>query len=220
MAHDPALRFARYGSACLVAPWTPKTGRQKVGVLVAQTGRKPERLDFFFPWPAGGDHSALLQAAIVKMGKLSSVKQAESVSSGFGGKQALSRIAYRGNTESHLTTDSGFEQITIGTRTWQRSSSQEGWARRNGRTRLGPVDNFAQQGGANVRLIAQTRLDGRRVEELAYWLPGQQYWYQVWIDPQRLLILKDEIVTPGHFLSDRFYDFNKPVAIRPPAGGG
>jgi len=85
--------------------------------------------------------------------------------------------------------------------------------------RVNPFGNYAQAGAVNVRDVGSASVKGRRIVVLSYWVPGQQYWYRLWINPAHKLILSDQIITPGHFISDRYYDLNTPVRIRPPKVG-
>jgi putative copper export protein len=214
--HDPALHFAHCGSACLIAPWRPTRGRQNVSVLVSERGAQ-HRVNFDLPWPPGRDRSALLDTAIRQMTKLRSVRLHEIVSSGFGGSPAITRGVYLPGRALRLVGDNGFGLVTIGATSWQRAPNGQTWQRLAKPQRIDLFANYAQQGAVNVRELSTTRVDGRRVTVLGYWVPGQQYWYRLWIDPARRLILQDQIITPGHYLTDRYDDFNRPMRIRPPS---
>lgn len=213
--HDPALHFAHCGSACLTAPWNPTQGRQRVSVLVSEHGVQ-RRVDFDLHWPPGRDQSTLLDTAIRNMTRLRSVHLQEVVSSGFGGSPASTRGVYQPGHALRLVGDNGFGLVTIGNTSWQRAPNGQSWQRLPKPQRINLFGNYAQEGATNVRALEMTRLDGRGVVVLGYWVPGQRYWYRLWIDPARRLILRDQIITPGHYLTDRYHDFNKPARIRPP----
>src|SRR5207245_1468370 len=142
----------------------------------------------------------------------------EDVSSGFGGRPAISRGVYQPGHALRLIGENGFGLITIGNTTWQRRATGQQWQRLSKPQRPNPFGNYAQQGAPNVRQIETDRRGGRRVVILAYWVPGQQYWYRIWIEAARQLIVQDQIITPGHYLTDRFFAFNQAVTIRPPTG--
>ena len=71
----------------------------------------------------------------------------------------------------------------------------------------------------DVRSIGQQTVDGVRTDVLLFFggdasLP---VWFRLWVDPNGL-VRKADMRTEGHFMDDRFYDFDAPIAIRPPTG--
>ncbi len=215
--HDPALRFTRCGGACLAATWTPQPGTQRLSVLIFERGAQ-RRVNFSFPWPLRRDQTKLLDTSINHMTTLGSVRLLSIVSSGFGGSPAISHGIYQPGHALRLTGGNGFALVTIGNTSWQRQPNSQQWIRLATAQQVDPFGNYAQQGAVNVRQLGTIRSNGRRVVVLAYWVPGQQYWYRVWIDPKRHLIIQDQIITPGHYLTDQYSAFNQPITIRPPAG--
>ena len=44
---------------------------------------------------------------------------------------------------------------------------------------------------------------------------GTPIWFRLWVDPKGL-VRRAEMRAPGHFMNDRYYDYDAPFWIEPP----
>jgi len=71
----------------------------------------------------------------------------------------------------------------------------------------------------NPRIVGEEQVDGVRttVVSFAGGQKGTPIWFRLWIDPQGL-VRRAEMRAPGHFMNDRYYDFDAPFTITAPTG--
>lgn len=104
--------------------------------------------------------------------------------------------------------------VVIGSRRWDRV---DGSWERSSTTRL-RLPAFAWQSARGPRLVGRATVDGKRVRVLDIWKPGVDFptWFLLYVtDDGR--VLRSEMLTTGHFMVDRYRDFNAAQSIRPPA---
>jgi hypothetical protein len=116
-------------------------------------------------------------------------------------------------------TSSGAASIVIGKREWNRVGGgpwQAGVF--GGLTPFRTRDFFRWTPYArSTRLLGIREVEGRRVAEVALMDPATPVWFRLVIDLQTKRVLRDRMVTNAHFMSRAYRDFNRPVAIEPPA---
>lgn len=68
-------------------------------------------------------------------------------------------------------------------------------------------------------MIGKARINGIDTTEVSF-LGGREQgtpvWFRLWID-DRGLVRRAEMRAQGHFMDHRYYDFDAPVTIKPPA---
>ena len=200
-------RFRVAGHPATVAVRVPEGGRSFVA-------RVPARWD-----PAAGARARrLLVRAQRTMAGLDSVRQSETVTSGPGSRasteyrlKAPDRFAYR--------TSEGSESVTIGKRQWFGADGQPFVRRR-----------FAGGGpGFRIRswfrwtayarsaaLLTPERSAGRQLLRLALMDEATPVWYRLTIDAATMRVVRVRMIADGHFMTERFHDFNRPLRIAPP----
>ena len=165
------------------------------------------------------------------MNRLRSLHQYEQVTSGPGSLagthfrlQAPNRFAYRTNV--------GSEAITIGKRSWDKievnGTSIRGAAhpwQRSSYSGGGPpftthtwfrFTPYAQA----VRLLGLRREHGQRIADVALYDQGTPTWWRLRMDLGSMRVPRARLIAQGHFMTEHYYDFNRPMTIVPPAGHG
>ena len=66
-------------------------------------------------------------------------------------------------------------------------------------------------------IVGEQRVDGvhTRIVSFAGGRQDTPIWFRLWIDPQGL-VRRAEMRAQGHFMNDRYYDFNAPFTISAP----
>jgi hypothetical protein len=154
----------------------------------------------------------LLRRAQATMRSLRSVRLAEHLNSGLG---VTVNTAYRFAAPDRMAyhASSGATQIAIGKTSYLSTGG--------GRFKRSPFGagsfRFAQTFrwtvyGRTVRWLGATR----RHVSLALFDPGTPVWYRLTIERSTGRVIKEQMVTGGHFMDRRYFAFNRPVAIVPP----
>lgn len=160
----------------------------------------------------------LLRRAQRAMGELRSVRQHEVVTSG-PGSLAETRYRLRGPDRLAYRTDRRAEAVTIGKEQWSRVEGLP-WRK----------DRFGGGGPAfrtrswfrwtsyarAVRLLGVRREGDRRVAEIALIDQATPVWIRLKIDLRSERVLRARMITGGHFMTQRFSAFDRPLAIEPP----
>lgn len=177
------------------------------------TARIPTR------WRVEGDQRArrLLARAERTMRALRSVRERETATSGPG---SFAGIDYRLRAPDRLAyrTDRGVQSVAIGRRQWVRTADLA-WSEREYagglpfRTRRWFRWSVYAQ---SVRLLTVERSGGRRIAELALMDEGTPLWLRLRIDLATMRVVAVRSVTGGHFMSQRFLAFNRPLRIVAP----
>jgi copper transport protein len=161
----------------------------------------------------------LLASAQETMNRLRSAREHERITSG-PGSLAVTDYELRAPNRMAYRTLLGGRAIVIGKREWTRTAAGRPW-------RLGHFGGggppfqtltwFAWTPYAeSVRLLGIT-LEGRhRFGEVALYEPGAPVWWRLRIDLSSMRVTSSHLITQGHFMTQRYYDFNGPVRISPP----
>ena len=178
-------------------------------------------------WRAGRSTQArrLLWRAQARMRRLRSVRETERVTSVPGISaitaytvQAPNRFAY---TSSVLKAPARRPEvqgrtITIGSRQWTRNAGL-GWQKGH----YGGGLPFRTRSwfdwttyATAVRLLQLTP----RIAVLALADPGTPAWWRLWVERRTLRVTRSRLITTAHFMTQRFFAYNRPVHIRPPTG--
>jgi hypothetical protein len=150
---------------------------------------------------------------------LGSLRQHETITSGPGSLavtdyrlQAPNRMAYRTNGRAQTVIIGRDQWFRTGETPWQRQRFGGG----------GPPFRTASffrwtPYGRAVRLLDSRPGERRGLLRLAFMDPGTPVWYRLSVERGTLRVLRARMIAGGHFMTQRFYDFNRPLSIRPPA---
>jgi hypothetical protein len=167
-------------------------------------------------WDERGSRRArqLLLRTQREMAGLRSVRELETVTSGPG---SFARTVYRLQAPDRFAyvTNGGVKSVVIGRRQWFREPPG-GWRReRYG----GGGPPFKTRGwfrwtpyAQEVRLV---RVDRRRAE-LVLMDPGTPVWLRLAVDLRTMRTVRERMIATAHFMTRRYLDFDRPIAIRPP----
>jgi putative copper export protein len=187
--------------------------RQKERAYVA---RLPVR------WRAGDEHKAraLLERAQEAMRSLRSVREAERVSS-VPGAYAITDYRLKAPNRMAYRTNGQVDSIVVGATQWTRGQPGVAWQKDayGGGLPFRTRSWFTWTTYARyVYLLAERNQGGRRVAIVALMDPGTPAWWRLTIDRRTHRVLEDRLVTSGHFMTQRFTAFNRPLRIQPPQG--
>ena len=170
-------------------------------------------------WNSGQSRRArtLLERAQRSMRGLRSVREVERVTSG-PGSFALTTYRLRAPDRMAFATNRGVRSVIIDERQWLRSADAP-WTRRS--YGAGIPFSLARwfrwtSYATAVRLLRRSREDGRRVSVLALMDPATPVWLRLVIDEGTGRVLRERMVTPGHFMRSRYLGFNQPVSVKAP----
>jgi len=197
-------------------------GFWRIRVIVRRQGREDVSSDFPFYQPGGPlatasndpQALALLQRADEAMNRLQTARMEEELNDG-DGRVLFATYAFQAPDRMRLQIEGGASSITIGKvqyveedGRWQMLTLADPFRFpdfQNARTveaaRLGREEPL---GEARTRVVVARALSGRLT--LAFW-----------IDEDNFHLHQVMMAGPGHFMVQRYRDFNAPLAIEPPA---
>lgn len=173
-------------------------------------------------WRRGGSARAraLLARAQATMRRVRQVRESERVSS-VPGLSATTRYALAAPDRMRYRTDRGVRSVVIGGEEWTRGETGDTW--RKGR--FGGGLPFRTRSwftwttyARSAYLLREWRAGGRRRAELALMDAGTPAWWRLTIDVETRRVLRTRLVAYGHFMTQRFFAFDRPLEIRPPRG--
>jgi copper transport protein len=155
----------------------------------------------------------LLEHAQRAMRSLRSVREVERVTSGPG---SYARTAYRLRAPDGMsfTTSGGTRVVVLGERRWFRGSDTD-WTRGS----YGAGIPFSLRRwfrwttyATAVRVLRRHR----GVTELALMDPATPVWVRLIADDRTQRVLRERMISTGHFMRSRFFAFNRPLSIQAP----
>jgi copper transport protein len=213
------------GKGCVVFHRSSSSAPLRV---IARAGRRTHRAVIPIRWAPTGTSEArsILTRAVAGLNRLRTQRIAERLSSGLGRGIAISRYRVAGRHSFGIVTRGGgaSETIVIGRRYWVREPDRS-WQYQVDT----PIDTrelmpwWTHRTG--VRLLDIGASHGRRIADIALAdIPrsGQQappFWFRLRIELRTLRVLSMRMIAPAHFMDQRYYAFNVPVRLRPPARG-
>lgn len=223
-ARDPMAIAGAASSSCGVGclRFHVPAATRTLAVAVRQRGRTyTARLPTTWKQGADSDARRLLADAQQTMRELRSVRELERTSS-VPGLYAVTRYSLKAPDRMTFRTNGGVESVVIGPRQWLREQS-EGW-------HVGPYGGglpfrtrswftwttYARQ----TYLLGHRREGGRDIAVIAMMDQGTPAWWRLYIDVQTHRVLRDQLVTYGHFSTERFSAINAPLLINAPRGVG
>lgn len=203
-------RFALPGSTNAVTIAVEEEGREFRATVPAR-------------WRPGADARArrLLVRSEATMRALDSLREDERLTSG-PGAHVRTRYRLRAPGRMAYETSTGARGVVVGTREWLRSRGEPWEERRFGAGepfRITDLLRWSPYASA-VRLLAIERDRRRRVAEIATMnSAAPPLWFRLRIELESMRVLSDRMTTPAHFMSRRYFAYDRPLSIRPPARG-
>jgi len=206
------LPLAECGSTCRRTTAT-LTGEEAVQVRVE--GSKGGMASFRLPELPAPDGSALLDRAQERIHRLTTYRLYETLSSGLG-TTIPARYEYQGPNRLRSVVSGRSESIWIGTDRYTREQPGGAWRLEQGGPPI-PVPSFIWdyfKPFVDPRIIGTAMVDGIPTTIVSFTdgQKGTPIWFRLWIDPQGL-VRRAEMRAPGHFMNDRYYDFDAPFTI-------
>ena len=165
-------------------------------------------------WEAKGSGAArrLLRAAQSRMRSLGSLRLRESVTSGLGTTVrtdyrflAPDRMAYSSNVGTRLVAIGGTRYLSTGGGPFEKGAfGASGF-------RLDSLFRWT----AYARTVRWLAADRGSVT-LALFDPATPVWYRVLIDRRTRRIVRERMIAEGHFMTRRYFGFDRPVTIAAP----
>lgn len=173
-------------------------------------------------WLAGGKSTQrarrLLAEAQETMNGLRSVREYERITSG-PGSLAVTRYRLRAPDHFAYRTDLGSAVVVIGEREWRRGSADGTWSR----GRFGAGLPFQTKTwfrwtpyAETVRLLGIERRGGDRFADVALYDRATPAWWRLRIDLASKRATASRLIAEQHFMSQRYFGFNRSVMIAPP----
>ncbi len=164
----------------------------------------------------------ILASAQETMNALRSAREHERITSG-PGSLAVTDYKLRAPDRMAYRTSLGGRAIVIGRREWDRPTSATPWKLsrfRGGGPPFQTLTWFAWTPYAeSVRLLGISHQGRDRVGKVALYEPGAPVWWRLRIDLSSMRAASSHLIAQGHFMTQRYYGFNRPVAISPPPRG-
>jgi copper transport protein len=172
-------------------------------------------------WDRDGDAHArrILSRAQSAMRRLRTLRQVETVQSA-AAAGSRGRVEFRFRSPDRMAYATGsVESVVIAGDGWIRSDPAGGWQ---------PLDRVEEEFrvrdgfrwsvfASTARLLAIRKQQGRRVAELALLDWGYPVWYRITVDLRTDRVLRQSLVTPENRIEDRYFAFDRPLEIKPPA---
>ncbi len=208
-AHD--LGAGLYSAPVYLSP----PGLWEIDVSV-WTGGSESAVSFTVPIPTSGAKE-LLALSDKAMNRLRSLSGDEVITDG----RATVRTHYefRAPDQMHMVVEGAqrLEMYAFGKvryfRTDPGSWAQEPWPTEEGFR--WPFYNFSS-GAEDVLLLGREEVDGTDCFVLAFRHASSGAMYRLWTGVSDHLIRKYRMILPGHYMTVRYYDFDRPVSISPP----
>ena len=202
----------RCGNRCFSLAAAALEGReQDLRITVERPGARRATVRFDLParMPPAADR--LFRAARRSMRALEALRIDQTLTSGLRGT-ARARYLVRPPDRLSFRTSDGIRSVIVGPRRWD--LEPEGWLQSpSERT---PLPSYAWAEGTHARLLGTARIGDRRVRELALYQGGRgASWFRLFVDGDDR-VLEAEMLTAGHFMTDRYSAFDAPIRIAPP----
>jgi len=208
--------LSKCGDTCRTASVIVR-GHQELSVRV--DGPKGGVATFKLPDLPAPDGSALLQQAQARIHQLRTYRLFETLSSGIA--TIASRYSFQApNRMESVVNDS--RTVWVADTRYTRERPGDPWKVERGGPSI-PVPTFIWdyfKPFVDPRIVGTEQVDGRRASLVSFFGGRRQdtaIWFKLWVDP-RGLVLRAHMRAIGHFMNDRYYDFDAPLQIQAPVG--
>ena len=193
-------------------------GRDQVEVRIG--GTTGGTASFRLPNLPPPDGTANIRTLMRRMHELASYRLDEALSSGRAEVNATYEFVAPDEMTQDVTSSGTRSQVVwiAGTR-YLKQSPQAPWEVERGGPRP-TVPSFTWdffRPFLDARVLGSARVDGEPTTIVAFFGDngGLPVWFRLWIDG-RGLVHRAEMRAPGHFMDQRYYDFDAPIQISPP----
>lgn len=202
----------RCGKSCFRLAGSALAGReQELRVTIERPRTPPASVRFDLPARIPPAAEPVLRAASREMRTLEALQIDQTLTSGLRGSARARYLVQPPDRLSFRTSD-GIRSVIVGSRRWD--LEPDGWVQSPSERTLLPTYPWAD--ATNARLLGTARVAGTLVRELALYKGGRgSSWFRLFVDDADR-VLEAEMLTAGHFMTDRYSDFNGPIQIRPP----
>ncbi len=204
------------GDACRRADVSLQ-GDQSLSVDVA--GPKGGTASFDIPKLPAPDGAALLQRAQARIHQLRTYRLFETLSSGLATIPA--QYAFQAPNRMESSVNGQSQAVWIGGTRYLKETPGAAWQVQPGGPSI-PVPSFIWdyfKPFVDPRVVGVGRIDGVSTTVVAFagGQRGTPIWFRLWVDPTGL-VRRAEMRAPGHFMDDRYYDFDATFTISAPTG--
>ena len=110
----------------------------------------------------------------------------------------------------------GASAIVLGERRWDRDRAGAPWRRSQQLPALRVPQPAWGSRATNAYVLRDGRVDGRPVWVVSFANPSTPAWFTAWVDRSTYRPLRLHMTAAAHFMTHRYLEFNRPLAIRPP----
>jgi len=175
---------------------------------------------FRLPLLPAPDGSALLERMQQRMHHLATLRYTEVLSSGLGGSPLHSAYQQQAPDRLRVQTSTGSQSVWVGSTYYVQRHPGEGWIAQPGGTPYTVpsfVWDYLPTQLLDPRIVGTARVDGVAAKVLAFYGPtgSSPIWFRLWVDADGL-VRRAEMRAPGHFMDQRYAQFNVPLVIVAP----
>jgi len=195
------------GAGCYSAP-APRASR----VVVRPSGSKPVVFDL----PAKPRPGTAIVARAARVTRaLKSLVYLESLRSGPKGG-LLTTWELQAPDELEYRIRGGASAIVLGERRWDRDRAGAPWRRSQQLPALRVPQPAWGSRATNAYVLRDGHVDGRPVWVVSFANPSTPAWFTAWVDRSTYRPLRLHMTAAAHFMTHRYLEFDRPLAIRPP----
>lgn len=197
--------------------------------LVLQGG---ERIEVHVPGPKGGtasfllpdlpapDGAGLLEQMQERMHLLKTFRMGEVL--GPAEPPIRTVYAFQAPDRMQMEVSTGFQTVWVGGTRYLRERPDQPW-RREASSATIDVPRFIWDGAGSPqfsapRILGVATLEGVQTQVVSFFeqVGTTPVWFRLWVDA-RGFVRQAEMRAQGHFMDQRYYDFDTPFTIEPPA---
>src|SRR6266487_3166355 len=211
------VQVDRCGPACRRSAANIAPGaRVQIGLAQPRAGVVAFRLPLL-PAPDG---STLLERMQARMHHLTTLRYREVLTSGLDAGSLRSSYQQQAPDRLRVQTSAGSQSVWIGATMYVEARPRAGWIAQPGVTPYTVpsfVWDYLPTQLLDPRIVGTARVDGVATKILAFFGPSLSapIWFRLWVDPAGL-VRRAEMRAAGHFMDQRYDDFDRPAAIEAP----
>ena len=211
------VQVDRCGPACRRSAANLAPGaRVQIGLAQPRAGVVAFRLPLL-PAPDG---STLLVRMQARMHHLTTLRYREVLTSGLDAGSLRSSYQQQAPDRLQVQTSAGSQSVWIGATMYLQAHPGAGWIAQPGVTPYTVpsfVWDYLPTQLLDPRIVGTARVDGVATKILTFFGPSGSapIWFRLWVDPAGL-VRRAEMRAAGHFMDQRYDDFDGPAAIEAP----
>ena len=211
------VQVDRCGPACRRSAANLAPGaRVQIGLAQPRAGVVAFRLPLL-PAPDG---STLLVRMQARMHHLTTLRYREVLTSGLDAGSLRSSYQQQAPDRLQVQTSAGSQSVWIGATMYRQAHPGAGWIAQPGVTPYTVpsfVWDYLPTQLLDPRIVGTARVDGVATKILTFFGPSGSapIWFRLWVDPAGL-VRRAEMRAAGHFMDQRYDDFDGPAAIEAP----